>query len=147
VSENSLSNLVSFYGTSDIGWYFAPEEIGVEPEQDLARYIDISPLSAADTMATPLLLLQGLEDWRCPAEQGEQLYTALKRRGHIVEMVYFLGENHVMLVNGRPLSRLSRREHLLRWFATHLRSGSATTSQPPLLSMNNADGAPVQGQG
>ncbi len=147
VSENSISNLVSFYGTSDIGWYFAPEEIGVEPEQDLARYLAISPLSAVDTMTTPLLLLQGLADWRCPAEQGEQLYTALKRRGRIVEIVYFPGENHVMLVNGRPLSRLSRREHLLRWFATHLRAGTAPTSQPPQPSMNHADRAPVQGHG
>src|SRR5437763_10701440 len=121
VSENSISNLVSFYGTSDIGWYFTPEEIGAEPWDDPARYLHLSPLSAADRIDVPLLLLNCLEDWRCPIEQAEQLYTALKRRGRIVEMVCFPGESHVMLANGRPQSRLVRRQHLLRWFATYLR--------------------------
>jgi dipeptidyl aminopeptidase/acylaminoacyl peptidase len=37
-------------------------------------------------------------------------------------MVCFPGESHVMLANGRPQSRLVRRQHLLRWFATYLRS-------------------------
>ncbi len=120
VSENSISNLVSFFGTSDIGWYFTPEEIGAEPGEDLARYVRHSPLSAADKIDAPLLLLNCLEDWRCPIEQAEQLYTALKRRGRIVEMICFPGENHVMLSNGRPQSRLARRQHLLRWFAAYL---------------------------
>jgi dipeptidyl aminopeptidase/acylaminoacyl peptidase len=120
VSENSLSNLVSFHGTSDIGWYFSPEEFGVEPEVDMDRYLRISPLSAVDQIHTPLLLLNSLEDWRCPIEQAEQLYTALKRRGRTVEMVCFPGESHTMLGGGRPQSRRVRHEHLLRWFATHL---------------------------
>ena len=120
VSENSISNLVSFYGTSDIGWYFTPEEIGAQPMDDPARYLHLSPLSSADRIDVPLLLLNCLEDWRCPIEQAEQLYAALKRRGRIVEMVCFPGESHVMLANGRPRSRLVRRRHLLRWFATYL---------------------------
>jgi dipeptidyl aminopeptidase/acylaminoacyl peptidase len=120
VSENSLSNLISFYGTSDIGWYFSPEEIGVEPEVDIDRYLRISPLSAADQITAPLLLLNSLEDWRCPIEQAEQLYAALKRRGRTVEMVCFPGESHIMLGAGRPQSRRARHEHLLRWLATHL---------------------------
>ncbi|MGH2390333.1 MAG: alpha/beta hydrolase family protein, partial [Chloroflexota bacterium] len=124
VSENSISNLVSFYGTSDIGWCFTPDEIGAEPEEDLERYIRLSPLSAADRIAAPLLLLNGMEDWRCPIEQAEQLYTALKRRGRTVEMVRFPGESHGMLANGRPRSRLTRCRHILRWFVTHIGAGS-----------------------
>ena len=121
VSENSISNLISFYGTSDIGWYFTPEEIGAEPWDAPARYLHLSPLSSADRIDVPLLLLNCLEDWRCPIEQAEQLYAALKRRGRTVEMVCFPGESHVMLSNGRPRSRLVRRQHLLRWFATYLK--------------------------
>ncbi|MGH2409726.1 MAG: alpha/beta hydrolase family protein, partial [Chloroflexota bacterium] len=120
VSENSISNLVSFYGTSDIGWYFTPEEIGAEPDEDLERYRRLSPLSAANHIEAPLLLLNSLEDWRCPIEQAEQLYVALKRHGRIVEMVRFPGESHAMLANGRPQARLVRRRQILRWFATHL---------------------------
>ena len=53
ISENSISNLVSFYGTADIGWYFLPEEIGAEPDDDLDRYIRLSPLSAAEPDRDP----------------------------------------------------------------------------------------------
>jgi dipeptidyl aminopeptidase/acylaminoacyl peptidase len=129
VSENSISNLVSFYGTSDIGWYFTPDEMGAEPEEDLSRYSRISPLSAVDRITTPLLLLNSMEDWRCPIEQAEQFYAALKRRGRMVEMVCFPGESHGMLSSGRPGSRLVRYEHVARWFATYLQA-TAEQVQP-----------------
>ena len=80
----------------------------------------LSPLNAADTIRAPLLLLNCLEDWRCPVEQGEQLYTALKKRGCTVEMVCFPGEGHTMLSAGKPRSRVERRRHILRWFEQYL---------------------------
>jgi len=123
VSENSISNLLSFHGTSDIGWHFAPDELGAAPDDAPELYTRLSPLTAAAAIDAPLLLLNCLEDWRCPIEQAEQLYTALKRRGRTVEMVCFPGESHTMLSIGRPLSRFERRGHLLRWFATYLRGG------------------------
>jgi dipeptidyl aminopeptidase/acylaminoacyl peptidase len=120
VSENGISNILSAYGTSDGGWYFIPLELGAEPDEDPERYARLSPLSAADRIQTPLLLLQSEDDWNCPIEQGEQLYTALKRRGRTVEMVRFAGEGHIMTTAGKPLARLLRRHHLLRWFRTNL---------------------------
>ncbi|HEY8286893.1 MAG TPA: S9 family peptidase [Chloroflexota bacterium] len=128
VSENSISNLVSFYGTSDIGWYFTPEEIGAQPDENLEPYIRLSPLSAASRMNAPLLLLNSLEDWRCPVEQAEQLYVALKRRGRTVEMIRFPGESHGMMSSGRPQSRLVRYRRVLGWFATYLWD---TDEEPP----------------
>ena len=91
----------------------------------MSRYQRLSPLSAADHVDTPLLLLNSLEDWRCPVEQGEQMYVALKRRGRTAEMVCFPGESHVMSLSGRPLSRLARYQHIERWFAAHLRTADA----------------------
>jgi dipeptidyl aminopeptidase/acylaminoacyl peptidase len=132
VSENSISNLVSVYGTSDIGWYFFPRELAAEPDQDPERYARLSPLSAAGQIRAPLLLLQCEQDWRCPAEQGEQLYTALKRRGHTVEMVRFPGESHGMLSGGKPRARVSRRRHMLRWFDRYLAAPRGTEAGPHL---------------
>jgi dipeptidyl aminopeptidase/acylaminoacyl peptidase len=129
VSENSISNLLSEYGTSDIGWYFLPSELGAEPHEDPERYLRLSPLTAAARIHTPLLLLTCLEDWRCPSEQSEQLYTTLKRLGRVVEMVRFPGESHSMLSGGRPVSRVTRRRHLLRWFARYLGGETATPGQ------------------
>lgn len=121
-SENSISNLASLYGTADIGWYFLPDELGAEPDEDPGRYARLSPLGAVEHITAPLLLLNSLEDWRCPVEQAEQLYVALKRRGRTVEMVRFPGQSHVLMLSGRPGSRLARYRHLERWFATHLRA-------------------------
>jgi len=42
-----------------------------------------SPARTAHRITTPMLVLQSEADWRCPVEQGEQLFMALKRAGTI----------------------------------------------------------------
>jgi dipeptidyl aminopeptidase/acylaminoacyl peptidase len=71
-------------------------------------------------MQTPILFLQAETDWRCPVEEGEQLYTALKSRGVPTEMVRFPGESHVQLSAGKPETRLVRRQVTLDWFKRYL---------------------------
>jgi dipeptidyl aminopeptidase/acylaminoacyl peptidase len=130
VSENGISNLLSAYGTSDGGWYFFPLELGAEPDEDPELYRRLSPLSAVNHVQTPLLLLQSEDDWNCPIEQGEQIYTALKRRGRAVEMVRFAGEGHIMTTAGTPLARVARRRHLARWFRLYLSGGAPSSPRP-----------------
>jgi len=120
VSENSISNLVSFYGTADIGWYWLTGEWGPPFWENLDFYLAHSPMSHVARVKTPTLLLQSESDWRCPIEQGEQFYVALQDRGVPCEMVRFPGESHVNLLIGRPRSRLERRRHTLRWFERYL---------------------------
>lgn len=120
VSENSISNLVSFYGTSDIGWAWLAREWGPPFWENLDFYMAHSPISHVARVKTPTLLLQAEADWRCPIEQGEQFYVALQDQGVPCEMVRFPGESHVNLLIGRPRSRLERRRHTLRWFERFL---------------------------
>lgn len=120
-SENSISNLVSFYTTSDIGWFWMEGEWGGKPVwSNLDFYMAHSPISHVEQMRTPTLFLQAEGDWRCPIEQGEQLYTALMARGVPCEMIRFPGDSHTLLSTGKPRSRLERRRHNLRWFAQYL---------------------------
>ncbi|MBI4641156.1 MAG: S9 family peptidase [Candidatus Tectomicrobia bacterium] len=121
VSENSSSNRLSMHGTSDIGWYSGVAEFQVSPWDDMEKWIRQSPITYAREIKTPTLFLNGEADYRCPIEQAEQLFTALKVFGCEAEMVRFPGESHVMLSIGRPRSRLERRRHLLRWFDKYLR--------------------------
>jgi dipeptidyl aminopeptidase/acylaminoacyl peptidase len=120
VSENGICNLVSFFTTSDIGWYWLEPEMERKVWENLDWYMQASPISYIQNMNTPMLLLQAESDFRCPIEQGEQLYTALRARGVPAEMVRFPGENHVQLSNGKPETRLVRREVTLDWMRRYL---------------------------
>ncbi len=76
-----LSNFVSFFGTSDIGPWFAEREIGGLPHEQLERYWKLSPLAYVGNVTTPILILHSEQDLRCPIEQGEQWFTSLRRLG------------------------------------------------------------------
>jgi dipeptidyl aminopeptidase/acylaminoacyl peptidase len=119
-SENGICNLVSFYGTSDIGWYFLEHEMEKPIWENLDWYMRASPIFYIEKMQTPMLLLQAEADYRCPIEQGEQLFTALLSRGIPTEMVRFPGESHGQLAIGKPETRLVRRQVTLDWFKRYL---------------------------
>lgn len=71
--------------TSDIGciWTIS-EQGGVPPWDDPSRYVERSPITYAKAIRTPLLLIHAESDFRCPVEQSEQLFVALKRLGREV---------------------------------------------------------------
>jgi len=116
VSMRGLSSFLSFYGTSDIGTSFAERELLGGPHEQLERYLRMSPISYVDQVQTPLLILHGDDDLRCPLEQAEQLFVALRRRGKTVEFLRFPQESHNMSRSGRPDRRLIRLERIVAWF-------------------------------
>ena len=121
VTQRGISNFASFFGTSDIGWRFAREEVGGVPWENLGEYWKRSPLAYVDDVTTPLLIIHSEEDWRCPVEQAEQLFTALKVLGKEVEFLRFPGENHELSRSGKPKHRLERLAAIVEWFDRHLK--------------------------
>jgi dipeptidyl aminopeptidase/acylaminoacyl peptidase len=120
-SERAVNCQYTMFGTSDIGHTFNVVELGgALPWEDMARYIERSPLTYAKNIVTPLLILHSEEDLRCPIEQAEQLFVALKKLRREVRFVRFPGENHEMSRSGKPRHRLERFRHILEWFAGHL---------------------------
>ena len=73
-----------------------------------------------DHMNTPLLIEHSTEDHRCPLEQAEQLFAALRWRGQEVEMVIYEGENHGLSRGGRPGNRIERVHRIAGWFQKYL---------------------------
>jgi len=120
VTQRSISNWLSFYGVSDIGYTFTEREILGNPWNDTERLWRHSPLAYAENVTTPLLILHSENDMRCPIEQGEQFYVALKRMKKEVEMVRFPGSNHELSRSGKPVLRVARLNQILRWFDSHL---------------------------
>ncbi len=115
VPENPVTNWVSFYGVSDIGVWFAVEELGGHPHEIPEIYAKCSPITYAHRCKTPTLLVQGEHDWRCPAEQSEQFYATLKANGCIVEMLRLPGAAHAGTIDGDPVNRRVHNEALLDW--------------------------------
>jgi acylaminoacyl-peptidase len=128
-SERAVNVQTSMFGTSDIGYIFNTVEMGgVRPWDDRAKYLERSPLSYARDITTPLLIIHSEDDLRCPIEQAEQLYVALKTLRREVVFVRFPDENHELSRSGRPRHRLERFRIILDWFAKYLPPSSRTHS-------------------
>ncbi|WP_236796893.1 S9 family peptidase [Amycolatopsis sp. GM8] len=115
-SERAVNAWDSMAGSSDIGWSFVDAFIGA----DLATQLDRSPLTYADRIGIPFLVAHSEHDWRCPVEQAQRLYVALKRNGADVEMLLFPGEGHELTRSGKPRHRIQRFEAVLEWWSRHL---------------------------
>ena len=120
VTQRCVSNFYSMIGTSDIGVHFGVYEFGGTPWDDADTLLKYSPITYVKDMTTPLLILHNEQDLRCPIEQGEQLFTFLKRLGRDVAMVRFPDEDHNLSRTGKPSRRLARLHHLIGWFDSHL---------------------------
>jgi len=120
VTQRSICNWLSFYGVSDIGYFFTKWELGHHLLEDPKKLWEFSPLKYVENVKTPLLILHGELDFRCPIEQGEQLFIALKHLRKNVEFVRFPGANHELSRSGHPDMRIERLNHIVRWFEKHL---------------------------
>jgi len=120
VTQRSISNWTSMYGTSDIGPFFVERQLGGVPWGDAEALWRQSPIRYADRVTTPLLIVHSEEDHRCPIEQAEQLYAVLKRLGRAeTEFLRVPGEGHELSRSGRPDRRLARLEAIVDWFERH----------------------------
>ncbi len=119
ITMRCVSNLFSFYGTSDFG-YENDAEFGGPAYDDPANYARQSPITHVKRMHTPLLILHSEGDLRCPIEQAEQLYVMLKRLKREVEFIRFPEENHDLSRSGRPDRRLERLKVIVKWWEERL---------------------------
>jgi dipeptidyl aminopeptidase/acylaminoacyl peptidase len=123
-SERAVNSHVTMFGSSDIGHLFNAVELGgVLPWEDMAKYLERSPLTYARDITTPLLIVHSEDDLRCPISEAEQLFMALKTLRRDVTFVRFPDENHELSRSGKPRHRLERFRIILEWFAKHLPPG------------------------
>ena len=120
-SERAVNNQLTMSWTSDIGVHFQGGYAGVSFLEDPAELLRASPITYVENIRTPLLILHCDSDLRCPVEQAEQLFVALRLLGREVEFVRFPGEGHEMSRSGAPKHRVERAELILDFFRRHLR--------------------------
>ena len=95
-------------------------EWGASPWDGADRLLGRSPITYAPQVTTPVLITANEADHRCPVEQAEQFFIALRRLGKEAEFLRFAGESHLMSSAGRPKPRLERLRRLVAWFDRHL---------------------------
>ncbi len=118
-SQRSISNWFSFSGISDIGVMFAKDQTAGDIWDNPELMWKQSPLKYAGNVKTPTLFIHSFEDYRCPIDQGYQMYTALVHHGVESKMVLFRGENHELSRSGKPQHRVRRLKEITEWFKGH----------------------------
>ena len=118
-TQRSICNMVSQGGTSDFS-AFRQERSGGTPEGNPDILWNQSPLKYASNAKTPTLILHQELDHRCPIEQGEQWFSAMKRMGVPVRFIRFPKESHGMSRGGKPSRRYDRLGFMLEWFQRYV---------------------------
>lgn len=121
VAQRVVSNWVNMWGSSDLNWVFQKWLGDSPPWENLENMWSQSPMAHIGNAQTPTLIIHSEHDHRCPIEQGEQAFVALKSLGIDSEMVRFPEEPHGLSRQGRTDRRVVRLNHILRWMDKYLK--------------------------
>ncbi|BCL84443.1 putative peptidase YuxL [Ktedonobacteria bacterium brp13] len=116
VSRNGISSIESATLLTDqTVWFALSMDETTNPQQR-------SALNFVDKVQTPLLLLHGEKDLRCPFSESYQFFIALRKRKKPVELVNYLGASHLMDWPGinEPQQRVDRLRRTVQWFERFL---------------------------
>lgn len=123
-----ISNWVSDYGTADIP-RTKESEFGGAPWQPTgaSNLMKWSPVMHAGKVTTPTLFVHGEADLRVPIEQGEQMYTALRKQKVPAMFIRYPDSYHG---GWSPWNTVHRYQHELKWWRTHLGQTTTTDRAP-----------------
>lgn len=121
VAQRVVSNLVSMWGSSDFNWVFQQPVGNKPPWEDLQTYWQQSPIAFLGNARTPTKIIHSEQDHRCPIEQGEQAFIALRTQGVPTEFIRFPGEPHGLSRVGRTDRRVARLKHISEWMDKYLK--------------------------
>jgi len=116
VSVVSISNYFT-KPVGDIGWYDMTEQ-RADAWHNAGELWWHSPLKYAKNVKTPTMFCQNDEDFRCPIDQAEQMYSALVHLGVETRMIVYKGASHGGM---KPSQKVHRMKETLAWFGKYLR--------------------------
>ena len=81
------------------------------------REQDLGPVAAEGRgpVRYPTLFIHSFEDYRCPIQEGMQMYNAIVHHGVEARMCLFKGESHGLSRGGKPLHRIRRLQEITDW--------------------------------
>lgn len=118
VAQKPVTDWISLAGTSDIGYYFIPQELQCS-RFDAETLWRISPVAYAKNVKTPTLIIQGEWDARTPVGQAEEFFTALAENGTETVLSRHPQSWHAMSRLGLPNLRIERIKETCEWWQRH----------------------------
>ncbi len=117
VTLASVSNLVSFYGTSLYQLLIETEFNGLPWDnfEDLLKY---SPIMHVDRVKTPTLIVHGENDMDVPITQAEEFYIALRKLGVPTKFIRYPNEGHGF---AQPQHQVHYIEQLMAWMDQYVK--------------------------
>ena len=119
-SERAVNNIYSLETSSDAAGFFR-WQMGATHLDAPEEYLRQSPITYVRDINTPVLILHSEQDLRCPIEQADQLFVALRMLDREVEYHRFPDESHELSRAGSPKHRVQRAEIILDFFDRHLK--------------------------
>ena len=123
-TDRSIFNWFSWYGSSDAQGLTDYEFFGAPWERD-SIYTFYSPMTYAERIRTPMLIVHSEEDFRVPITDAEQLFVMLRTRGIPSEFVRYPRSFHGLSRTGPPWLLVDRLERIRTWFAHWIGTGDA----------------------
>jgi dipeptidyl aminopeptidase/acylaminoacyl peptidase len=100
---------------AELGQFGEPVPRWTDPE----GYARNSPISYADKVTTPLLMIHGEFDIRGPQAQAEQFFSALYEQGKTAKLIRYGGESHSLAQS--PANVRNAFASIIDWFDRYLR--------------------------
>ena len=114
VSQKPVINWESLAYTSDGYLYFSQYWFDGTPTDIPDEYRRRSPLSYANKVSTPTMLMTGEQDWRTPITEAEQFYHALKLNKVDTMLIRVPQSSHA--IAARPSRIWMKLNYLTAWF-------------------------------
>ena len=116
VSHDGIFNAETMaYSTEEL--WFEEWEHGGLPHTNRGKFAEFSPHLHAANFRTPMLVVQGEQDFRCPASEGISLFTALQTLGVESKFLWFPDEGHWVL---KPANSQVWYANVLGWLRDHV---------------------------
>jgi dipeptidyl aminopeptidase/acylaminoacyl peptidase len=129
----SVTDLTSLMMTGDLaGGIFGILEFGAQPWEKPELYRELSPITYADRIHTPLLIQHAENDLRCPIGQAEALFAVLRTLRRPVRLMRVPNETHELTRSGTPYRRVENLVQVRSWFDHFLVRGRKKLPPPPL---------------
>jgi len=127
----SVSDMTMLMLTGDISsGFWASHEFGATPWDDPAYFREISPITYADRIRTPLLIQHSEKDIRTTIGQAEALFTVIRSKKRPVRLLRVPEETHELTRSGTPFRRAENLSVVRDWFRHYLVEGRR--GLPPL---------------
>ena len=121
ISDRSVSNLMSDFFMSDIGFSCNLDTYGTTPWDDYEYLWEQSAIKYAKNIKTPVLFIHGVDDFRCTYDHSLQLHSAIKYFGGTSKVFAFKDETHELCRSGAPKNRNRRIQEMIKWFNLYLK--------------------------